>query len=245
MLAGIRDICIVTTRQDLHHYKSLLGDGKDFGLDLTFTIQENPDGIAQVFSITQDFIGSSSVCLILGDNLFHGMGLGGKLRELKDVSGAHIFGYKVQNPESYGVMAFDKEDGLIDIVEKPAIPSSRFAVPGLYFYDNSVLERAKLITRSLRGEYEITDINKSFLASGELNYSILERGTMWLDCGTPNALLSASNYVQTIEARQGLKVAAPEEIAWRNTWITDTDLEQLAHKFSNDYGTYLLSLLER
>lgn len=244
MMAGIQEICVITTPQDLPQYKLLLGNGANFGLDLSFTVQENPDGIAQVFSITQEFVGESSVCLILGDNLFHGMGLGGKLRELENIEGAHIFGYKVQNPEWYGVISYDERGNLVDIIEKPSNPPSRFAVPGLYFYDNTVIERAKSLKRSARGEYEITDLNKSYLFSGELHHSILERGTMWLDCGTPNTLLAASNYVRTIEERQGLKIAAPEEIAWRNGWISDSKLELLSHKYPNEYGTYLSSLLE-
>jgi glucose-1-phosphate thymidylyltransferase len=244
MMAGVREICVITTPHDLPQYQNLLGSGSDFGLNLSFIVQENPDGIAQVFSITENFIGESHVCLILGDNLFHGMGLGGKLCELQEITGAHVFGYKVQNPESYGVMTFDDSGRLFDIIEKPSIPPSRYAVPGLYFYDNTVIERAKSLSKSERGEYEITDLNKSYLKDGELNYSILERGTMWLDCGTPNTLLAASNYVRTIEERQGLKIACPEEIAWRNGWISKKELEKLAVAFSNEYGAYLLSLLE-
>lgn len=244
MMAGIREICVVTTPQDLHQYQRLLGSGSDLGLNLSFMVQENPDGIAQVFSITEDFIGDSRVCLILGDNLFHGMGLGGKLCDLQEVSGGHVFAYKVLNPESYGVMSFGEGGKLLDIVEKPTAPPSRYAVPGLYFYDNTVIKRAKSLSRSQRGEYEVTDLNRSYLRDGALNYSILERGTMWLDCGTPNTLLAASNYVRTIEERQGLKIACPEEIAWRNGWISDVELVGLASKISNEYGTYLLSLLE-
>lgn len=244
MLAGIRDIAIVTTPNDQVSYRNLLGDGSNFGINLTYCVQEKPEGIPQVFSLLQEFLGSSKVCLILGDNMFHGMGLGGKLRDLTKVNGAHIFGYKVQNPQDYGVIELGEAGGVVGLHEKPVNPPSKYAIPGLYFYDNTVVARSLKLKKSIRGEYEITDLNLSYLSDAALTTSILERGTMWLDCGSPNALLAASNYVHTLESRQGVKIAAIEEISWRNGWITDERLLNLGGKMSNEYGLYLQSLLQ-
>lgn len=244
MLAGMQEICVVTTPKDQSNYQDLLGDGSRFGISLTYKIQAQPEGIPQVFSLVNQFIGDSPVSLILGDNLFHGMGLGGKLRELTNVSGAHIFGYKVQNPEAYGVLELNSSKEIVRILEKPNKPPSRLAVPGMYFLDNSVVERSRNLKKSARGEFEITDLITEYLKSGELKYSILERGTMWLDCGTPSSILAASNYVQAIEERQGLKMAALEEIAWRNGWINTQTLIESANFFPNEYGNYLLSLID-
>ena len=244
MLAGMQEICVVTTPKDLSNYQDLLGDGSRFGINLSYKVQAHPEGIPQVFSLVHQFIGDSPVSLILGDNLFHGMGLGGKLRELTNVSGAHIFGYKVQNPEAYGVLELNSSKEIVRILEKPNKPPSRLAVPGMYFFDNSVVERSRNLKKSARGEFEITDLITEYLESGELKYSILERGTMWLDCGTPSSILAASNYVQAIEERQGLKMAALEEIAWRNGWISSQTLIEAANHFPNEYGNYLLSLID-
>lgn len=244
MISGIKEICLVSTPRDIENYESLLGSGSQFGIKLSYKVQERPEGIAQVFSIASDFIASSNVSLILGDNLFHGMGLGGKLAELQKLNGAHIFGYKVQNPEAYGVLEFNLDGSLRDIQEKPLKPMSKFAIPGIYFYDNSVIEISKSLKKSSRGEFEISDLNREYLKMGNLNYTLLERGTVWLDCGTPNSLLSASNYVRSIEERQGLKISSPEEIAWRQGWIDDSDLQRISREYGNDYGSYLSSLLE-
>lgn len=244
MLAGIRDIAIVTTPNDQESYQNLLGDGNNYGIKLNYFVQEKPEGIPQVFSILNEFLGSSKVCLILGDNVFHGMGLGGKLRDLTQLDGAHIFGYKVQNPQDYGVLELGKNLRVIGLHEKPDHPPSKYAIPGLYFYDNTVVNRSLKLKKSRRGEYEITDLNMSYLLDSALKTSILERGTMWLDCGSPNSLLAASNYVHALESRQGVKIAAIEEISWRNEWITDEQLLSLGNAMANDYGEYLKSLLE-
>ena len=245
MLAGIRDILLISTPHDTPRFAELLGDGSQWGLNIEYCVQPSPDGLAQAFILGEQHVGNNPSALILGDNLYYGHDFSTLLKRADaQTSGASVFAYHVKDPERYGVVEFDANGKALSIEEKPAKPKSRYAVTGLYFYDNTVIERAKSLQRSARGEYEITDLNKTYLVSGELHHSILERGTMWLDCGTPNTLLAASNYVRTIEERQGLKIAAPEEIAWRNGWISNSKLEFLSSKFSNEYGTYLSSLLE-
>ena len=245
MLAGIRDIAIITTPEDQNSFKRLLGSGKDFGVDFQYLIQPKPEGLAQAFLIAKEFIGEDSVALILGDNLFYGQGLGGKLSSFSSVSGAQIFAYKVRDPERYGVVEFDSSGNVVSLEEKPSKPKSSFAVPGLYFYDNSVVQIAASITPSDRGELEITDINDAYLRSGKLKVTILDRGTVWLDTGTFESLHDASNYVKVIEDRQGMKIACLEEIAWKSQWITRDKMNELITNYgSSTFGTYLKSLVE-
>ena len=245
MLAGIRDIAIITTPEDQNSFKRLLGSGKDFGVDFQYLIQPKPEGLAQAFLIAKEFIGEDSVALILGDNLFYGQGLGGKLSSFSSVSGAQIFAYKVHDPERYGVVEFDSSGNVVSLEEKPSKPKSSFAVPGLYFYDNSVVQIAASITPSDRGELEITDINDAYLRSGKLKVTILDRGTVWLDTGTFESLHDASNYVKVIEDRQGMKIACLEEIAWKSQWITRDKMNELITNYgSSTFGTYLKSLVE-
>ena len=244
LLAGIRDILIITTPEDSESFKRLLGDGSDFGVNLEYAIQEKPNGLAEAFIIGEKFIAGRSVCLILGDNIFYGIGLGKHLKELKTTDGATIFAYKVSDPTRYGVVEFSKEMKVLSIEEKPVKPKSNFAVPGLYFYDSNVCEIAKGVRPSPRGEKEITSINQHYLNQGKLNVEILERGTAWLDTGTFQSLHAASSYVQIIEERQGSKISCLEEIAWRNNWITDSELEKISADYKgNPYGTYLKNLL--
>jgi len=244
-LAGIQDILIITTPEDSPAFKRLLGDGSQYGVSFEFTIQERPNGLAEAFIIGERFISDERVSLILGDNIFHGVGLGRQLQEIKLDGGATIFAYKVSNPESYGVVEFAQDGKVISIEEKPLVPKSNYAVPGLYFYDPQVVEIAKQIKPSKRGELEITSVNDYYLNAGELNIRVLERGTTWLDTGTIRNLHAASSYVQIIEERQGSKVSCLEEIAWRNGWISSTALEQLAAAYGlNPYGNYLLNLLK-
>jgi glucose-1-phosphate thymidylyltransferase len=245
MLAGIRDILIITTPEDSASFKRLLGDGSDWGLKISYEVQSSPDGLAQAFIIGEDFIGDSNVSLILGDNIFYGDGFRPILEDLTNcVTGATIFGYRVSNPERFGVVEVDKFHRAISIEEKPINPKSNIAVTGLYFYDNRVVEFAKQVKYSRRGELEITSINEKYLELGELDVEILGRGFAWLDTGTHIAMQEASQFVETIEKRQGLKIACPEEIAWRRNWIEDYHLMGLANDLSkNDYGEYLLSLL--
>jgi glucose-1-phosphate thymidylyltransferase len=244
MLAGIREILIITTPQDQVSFKRLLGDGSKYGVKFEFAVQESPDGLAQAFIIGKTFIGKDSCALVLGDNIFYGDGLGTQLKSMVDVKGAHIFAYKVNDPERYGVVEFDQSGKVLSIEEKPSSPKSSYAIPGLYFYDNEVVEIAKQVKPSSRGELEITTVNQAYLERGELQTTVLKRGTAWLDTGTFESLNSASAFIQIIEERQGQKVSCLEEIAWRNSWITDAELIRLATSFKESpYGTYLRTLL--
>jgi glucose-1-phosphate thymidylyltransferase len=244
MLAGIREILIITTPADQPLFRNLLGDGSKWGIALTYAVQPSPDGLAQAFLIGEDFIDNNPVTLILGDNIFHAEGLSQKLQQIsQQEQGATIFGYYVQRPERYGVVVFDKDGRVIDLEEKPVQPKSFYAVTGLYFYDNEVVEIARAIRPSKRGELEITDVNREYLRRGALQVEILSRGTAWLDTGTHASLLDAANFVRVIEDRQGLKIACPEEIAFRMGYIGLKELEDLAAPLSkNGYGAYLLTL---
>lgn len=245
LLAGIRDILIITTPQDADQFQRLLGDGSQFGISLTYKQQPSPDGLAQAFVLGEEHIGSDSVALVLGDNIFYGRGMGSQLRKYADVKGGAVFGYWVQDPKSYGVVEFDVDGKALSLEEKPEHPKSHFAVPGLYFYDNEVIEIAKNLKPSPRGELEITDVNKTYLERGLLQVEILPRGTAWLDTGTFDDLNDASNFVRTVESRQGLKISAPEEISWRQGFLTDEELRQRAEPLvKSGYGAYLLGLLE-
>lgn len=245
MLAGIRDILVISTPTDLPRFSALLGDGTQWGLNLQYAGQAEPSGIAQAFVIGRDFVGEDRVSLILGDNIFYGGGLTSALRaaEARE-SGATIFGYYVRDPERYGLVEFDTQGRVISIEEKPETPKSNHAVVGLYFYDNQVLDIARDLRPSERGEYEITDVNREYLRRGQLNLEVLGRGMAWLDAGTPEALQEASTFIQTIESRQGLKISCPEEIAFRNGYIDRAQLERLAAEFGkSSYGEYLFGLL--
>ena len=245
MLAGIRDILIITTPEDLAAYQRLLGDGSQYGIALTYAIQPSPDGLAQAFLIGEEFIGKDSVCLVLGDNIFYGQGFTGKLMEAaaRD-SGATVFGYQVKDPERFGVVAFDEHRRAVSIEEKPAQPKSNYAVTGLYFYDNDVIDIAKQVKPSARGELEITSVNQAYLERGNLNVEVLGRGFAWLDTGTHESLLEASMFVQTVEHRQGFKIACLEEIAWRKGWLSDSELLQRAELLAkNGYGQYMKALV--
>jgi glucose-1-phosphate thymidylyltransferase len=246
MMAGIRDIQIITTDHDAPAFHRLLGDGADLGLNLSYAVQDEPDGLAQAFVIGADHIGNDSVALVLGDNIFYGPGLGTGLRRFQNVSGGAIFAYWVANPSAYGVVEFDADGKALSLEEKPATPKSHYAVPGLYFYDNDVVEIARSLQKSARGEYEITEINQIYLRQGRLSVETLARGTAWLDTGTFDSLLDASDFVRTIEQRQGLKISAPEEIAWRLGFIDDDQLAERAQGLlKSGYGAYLLELLQR
>ena len=245
MLIGIREYLIITTSLDNHLYKELLGDGSQWGINIKYEIQTKPDGIAKAFIVGEEFIANSEVALILGDNLFHGNQLVHKLEEADiEKNGATLFAYNVNDPERYGVVDFNSKGEVLSIQEKPEKPKSRYAITGLYFYDNSVIEFAKNLNYSKRNELEISDINNIYLKKGKLNVQILGRGTAWLDTGTIDSLHEASSYIRTLENRQGLKISCPEEIAWRNSWISNKDLEKLAKPISNSgYGMYLLRLI--
>jgi glucose-1-phosphate thymidylyltransferase len=245
MLAGIQEVLIITTPEDNASFKRLLGDGSEWGIHLRYAVQPRPDGLAQAFIIGEDFIGDSNVCLILGDNIFYGHGFRPLLQHLvRDFSGATVFGYRVRNPKQFGVIEVDSCNTAISIEEKPEYPKSNIAVTGCYFYDNRVVGIAKQVKPSARGELEITSINQKYLKMGELKVEILGRGFAWLDTGTHKAMQEASQFVQIIEERQGLKISCPEEIAWRNNWITDAELTGLANDLSkNGYGKYLQSLV--
>jgi glucose-1-phosphate thymidylyltransferase len=246
MMAGIRDIAVITTGHDAPAFRRLLGDGSDFGINLTYAVQDEPDGLAQAFVICADHIGSGSVALVLGDNIFYGPGLGTSLRRFQTVDGGAIFAYWVADPSAYGVVEFDADGTALSFEEKPAVPKSHYAVPGLYFYDNDVVEIARSLRKSARGEYEITEINQRYLEQGRLSVETLARGTAWLDTGTFDSLLDASDYVRTVERRQGLKISVPEEVAWRVGFIDDDGLAARAHKLlKSGYGAYLLELLQR
>jgi len=247
MMAGIRDLLLISTPKDLPRFQDLLGDGSQWGISLSYAEQPQPKGIAQAFTIGREFIGDDAVSLILGDNVFYGSGLRQRLLDASArESGGTVFAYYVRDPERYGVVDFDDTGRATSIEEKPDDPASNYAVTGLYFYDNDVVDIAATLTPSGRGELEITDVNQAYLQSGDLHIEKLGRGVAWLDTGTHTSLQQASSFVQTIEARQGLKICCPEEIAWREGWITDDDLLRLgASMASNEYGTYLTSLVER
>ncbi|MEZ5574769.1 MAG: glucose-1-phosphate thymidylyltransferase RfbA [Candidatus Competibacteraceae bacterium] len=247
MLAEIRDILVITTPRDQDAYRALLGDGRQWGVAFHYAAQPSPDGLAQAFLIGEDFIGGDPACLILGDNIYYGQGLSAVLRRATARErGATVFGYYVRDPERYGVVSFDAQGRAVDIQEKPQQPKSNYAVTGLYFYDNEVVEIARSIRPSARGELEITDLNKIYLERGELNVELLGRGYAWLDTGTHESLLAAANFMQVVEQRQGLKIACLEEVAWRMGFIDDGQLAQLAAPLAkNGYGQYLLDLLAR
>ena len=249
MLAGIREILVISTPADLPGFRRLLGDGSDYGVRLSYAEQPSPDGLAQAFLIGEEFIGGDSVCLVLGDNIFHGAGFTGMLREAvrsaEEAGKATIFGYRVEDPERYGVAEFDAAGNCLSIEEKPAHPKSNYAVVGLYFYPNKVVEVAKSIRPSARGELEITSVNQAFLAGGALKVQTLQRGFAWLDTGTHDSLAEASIFVEVIEKRQGLKIACLEGIAYRNGWITEEEMRALAGQMlKNQYGRYLLKVIE-
>lgn len=245
MLAGIRDVLIITTPDDQASYQRLLGDGSQFGVRLSYIVQPTPDGLAQAFVLGEDFIGEDSVCLVLGDNIFYGQNFSPKLQAAAArVSGATVFGYQVKDPERFGVVAFDENKRAISIEEKPANPQSNYAVTGLYFYDNDVIEIAKSVKPSDRGELEITSINQAYLERGDLTVEQLGRGFAWLDTGTHESLLEAAQFVETIERRQGYKIACLEEIAWRNGWLSTDQVEETGKALSkNGYGQYLLDII--
>ncbi|MGB0970836.1 MAG: glucose-1-phosphate thymidylyltransferase RfbA [Mycobacterium sp.] len=246
MMAGIRDILIITTERDAAGFRRLLGDGSGFGINLTYAVQDQPEGLAQALVIGAEHIGTDSVALVLGDNIFYGPGLGTSLARFQNVSGAAIFAYWVANPSAYGVVEFADDGTALSLEEKPATPKSHYAVPGLYFYDNDVVDIAGSLRKSARGEYEITDINQTYLNQGRLAVEVLARGTAWLDTGTFDSLLDASDYVRTIGRRQGLKISVPEEVAWRVGFIDDDALAARAKTLlKSGYGAYLLELLER
>lgn len=246
MLAGIRDILVITTPHDAPFFERLLGDGSQFGVSLTFAQQPSPDGLAQAFTIGAEFIGSEKVALVLGDNLLYGPGLGTQLKRYADVDGGAVFAYWVADPEAYGVVEFDAHGTAISLEEKPSAPKSNYAVPGLYFFDNDVVEIARELSPSARGEYEITDVNRAYLERGKLAVEVLPRGTAWLDTGTFDQMTDAADYVRTIERRTGMKIGAPEEVAWRQGFLTDDELRARAEKLvKSGYGRYLLEILER
>lgn len=246
MLAGIRDILIITTPHDAPFFERLLGDGSQFGVDITFAQQPSPDGLAQAFTIGADFIGDDKVALVLGDNLLYGPGLGTQLKRYADVDGAAVFAYWVAEPSAYGVVEFDDDGHAVSLEEKPATPRSNYAVPGLYFFDNDVVEIARNLEPSARGEYEITDINAEYLRRGTLQVEVLPRGTAWLDTGTFDQMTDAADYVRTIERRTGLRIGVPEEVGWRQGFLSDEALRERAEILvKSGYGTYLLEILER
>jgi glucose-1-phosphate thymidylyltransferase len=245
MLAGIREVLIISTPYDLPNFEHLLGDGKDLGMSISYKAQPEPNGLAQAFVLGADFIGSDGASLILGDNIFYGAGLGDMVRSCSEPDGGVIFAYQVADPERYGVVDFDKDFKALSIEEKPAKPKSNFAVPGLYFYDNSVVNIAKNLKPSARGEYEITDVNRIYLEQGRLSVRAMGRGYAWLDTGTHTSLMQAGQFIQTIEERQGLKIGCIEETAWEMGFIDDAGLEKLGHKYiKSGYGEYLLRLLK-
>ena len=244
MLAGIKDILIITTEEDLIKFESFLGNGNNYGIKISYEIQPKPEGIAQAFLIGEKFIGNSPVALILGDNIFYGKGISSILKNANKKKEPSIFAYRVSDPERYGVVEFSKEGKVIGVEEKPKKPKSNFAITGMYFYDNSVVKKAKDIKFSYRGELEITDVNELYLKENNLTVELFDRGIAWLDTGTIDSLQEASSFIRTIEQRQGLKICCPEEISWRNGWINDKNLEQIAlENVKSGYGDYLLSLL--
>ena len=244
MLAGIRDILIITTPADQEQFKRLLGDGSRFGINLEYKVQPSPDGLAQAFILGADFIGNDPVALVLGDNIFYGPGLGTQLATYEQKDGATVFAYRVADPRAYGVVEFDEEFNALSIEEKPENPKSDYAIPGLYFYDSKVVEYARQIKPSPRGELEITDLNRVYLEQGQLKVEVLPRGTAWLDTGTFDSLADATNFIRTVQSRQGLSVGCPEEIAWRHGWLSDEQLREIATPLvKSGYGSYLLGLL--
>ena len=246
MLAGIDDILVITTPHDGPFFERLLGDGSQFGIRLTFAQQPSPDGLAQAFTIGVDFIGDEKVALVLGDNLLYGPSLGRQLKQYADVDGGAVFAYWVAEPAAYGVVEFDEAGRAVSLEEKPATPKSNYAVPGLYFYDNDVVEIARNLAPSARGEYEITDVNRAYLDRGKLQVEVLPRGTAWLDTGTFDQMTDAAEYVRTMQRRTGMSIGVPEEVAWRQGFLTDDELRTRAEKLvKSGYGTYLLETLER
>lgn len=246
ILAGIRDVLVITTPHDAEQFHRLLGDGSQFGISISYTVQAEPNGLAQAFVLGADFIGDDSSSLVLGDNIFYGHGLGQTLSRFDGIDGGAVFAYRVADPTSYGVVEFDESFKALSLEEKPARPKSNYAVPGLYFYDNDVVAIAKDLEPSARGEYEITDVNRRYLEQGRLKVEVLPRGTAWLDTGTFDSLLEASDFVRTVEHRQGLKVGSPEEVAWRRGFLTDDELRERAEGLvKSGYGTYLLGLLDQ
>ncbi|MBF4561673.1 glucose-1-phosphate thymidylyltransferase RfbA [Microbacterium sp. VKM Ac-2870] len=246
ILAGIRDILIITTPQDADQFQRLLGDGSQFGVSITFQTQPSPDGLAQAFILGEDHIGSDAVALVLGDNIFYGQGMGSRLRQYTSLSGGVVFGYWVDDPTAYGVVEFDSDGRVVSLAEKPAQPKSNYAVPGLYFYDNDVIEIAKSLKPSPRGELEITDVNLAYLHRGDLKVELLPRGTAWLDTGTFDSLSEATDFIRTVEKRQGLSIGCPEEVAWRMGFLTDDELRERAEPLvKSGYGQYLLKALEQ
>ncbi|TGO04074.1 glucose-1-phosphate thymidylyltransferase RfbA [Serinibacter arcticus] len=244
MLAGIRDVLIITTPHDAESFRRLLGDGSQFGISISYTVQAEPNGLAQAFVLGADFVGIDSVSLVLGDNIFYGPGLGSQLQRFSDIDGASVFAYQVADPTAYGVVEFDADNRAISLEEKPAHPKSDYAIPGLYFYDNDVVAIARDLEPSARGEYEITDVNRAYLEQGRLGVEVLPRGTAWLDTGTFDSLADATSFVRTVEARQGMKIGCPEEVAWRRGFLDDDGLRERAEKLvKSGYGEYLLKLL--
>ena len=246
MLAGISEVLVITTPHDAPSFHRLLGDGSQLGVNISYAVQHEPNGLAQAFVLGADHVGNDSAALVLGDNIFYGPGMGAQLRRHVDPDGGAVFAYHVSNPREYGVVEFDEEFNALSIEEKPEHPKSNYAVPGLYFYDNDVVEIARNLKPSARGEYEITDVNRSYLEAGKLKVEVLPRGTAWLDTGTFDSLADATAFVRTVEARQGMKIGAPEEVAWRMGFIDDEGLRQRAEPLvQSGYGAYLLELLER
>jgi glucose-1-phosphate thymidylyltransferase len=246
MLAGVTEILVITTPHDAPHFRRLLGDGSQFGISLSFAEQASPDGLAQAFTIGADHIGDDKVALVLGDNLLYGPGLGSQLKRYSDVDGGAVFAYWVAEPSAYGVVEFDGSGKAVSLEEKPSRPKSNYAVPGLYFYDNDVVEIARALKPSPRGEYEITDINSAYLESGKLHVEVLPRGTAWLDTGTFDQMLDAGEYVRTMERRTGMRIGVPEEVAWRQGFLSDAALSERANQLvKSGYGSYLLDLLKR
>ena len=246
MLAGIDEILVITTPHDAAAFERLLGDGSQFGVSISFAVQPSPDGLAQAFTIGADFIGNDTVALVLGDNLLYGPGLGSQLSRFADIDGGAVFAYWVAEPSAYGVVEFDDTGRAVSLEEKPAQPRSNYAIPGLYFYDNDVVEIARNLEPSARGELEITDVNRAYLEAGKLQVQVLPRGTAWLDTGKFDDMLDAAEYVRTIERRTGMKIGAPEEIAWRQGFLTDEQLRERGVALQKSgYGAYLLGLLER
>jgi len=246
ILAGIRDILIITTPQDSEQFQRLLGDGSRFGISLTYLTQPSPDGLAQAFILGEDHIGSESAALVLGDNIFYGQGMGTRLRQYADLDGGVVFGYWVDDPTAYGVVEFDDAGRVVSLEEKPAVPKSHYAVPGLYFYDNHVVEIAKSLRPSARGELEITDLNRIYLEQERLRVELLPRGTAWLDTGTFDSLSEATEFIRTVQKRQGLSIGCPEEVAWRMGFLTDDELYERAQPLlKSGYGRYLLNVLDQ
>jgi glucose-1-phosphate thymidylyltransferase len=245
ILAGIRDVLVITTPHDAEQFERLLGDGSQFGISISYATQAEPNGLAQAFVIGAGFVGTDPAALVLGDNIFYGPGLGATLSRFDQVDGGSVFAYRVAEPSGYGVVEFDSTGRALSLEEKPAAPKSSYAVPGLYFYDNDVVAIARDLEPSARGEYEITDVNLEYLRQGRLHVEVLPRGTAWLDTGTFDSLLEASDYVRTVEHRQGLKIGCPEEVAWRRGFLSDDELRERAEKLvKSGYGTYLLHLLD-